>query len=60
MRVRLPLTATSKNNLSALNEAVRILNESGSICWQVGNHVDRGEVYPLDMILYQQFKNHSH
>ena len=28
----------------------------GSICWQVGNHVDRGEVFPLDMLLYPSFK----
>ena len=40
-------------------EAVRLLNPSGSICWQVGNHVDNGEIYPLDIILYQIFKNHG-
>ncbi len=28
----------------------------GSICWQVGNHVDAGEVYPLDILLYDFFK----
>lgn len=40
-------------------EAVRLLHPSGSICWQVGNHVDNGEIYPLDIILYQIFKNHG-
>lgn len=28
----------------------------GSICWQVGNHVDKGEVFPLDILLYGFFK----
>jgi adenine-specific DNA-methyltransferase len=28
----------------------------GSICWQVGNHVDKGEVFPLDILLYPFFK----
>lgn len=32
------------------------LAPGGSICWQVGNHVDRGEVYPLDILLYDYFK----
>jgi adenine-specific DNA-methyltransferase len=36
--------------------AVRVLADGGSICWQVGNHVDRGEVFPLDAILYPIFK----
>ena len=38
-------------------EAVRVLHPQGSVCWQVGNHVDAGEVYPLDTILYPIFKN---
>lgn len=40
-------------------ECVRLLHPSGSICWQVGNHVQNGEVFPLDIILYQLFKNHG-
>jgi adenine-specific DNA-methyltransferase len=32
---------------------------NGSICWQVGNHVDDGEVFPLDVVLYPLFKNHG-
>ncbi len=34
----------------------RILNDSGSICWQVGNYIDKGEVYPLDILYYDIFK----
>lgn len=44
---------------ATIAEAVRLLNPKGSICWQVGNHVDEGEVFPLDIILYDLFKNHG-
>lgn len=37
-------------------ECARIVAPSGSICWQVGNHVDAGEVVPLDVVLYPLFK----
>jgi adenine-specific DNA-methyltransferase len=39
-----------------ISEVVRVLADDGSICWQVGNHIDRGEVYPLDAVLYPIFK----
>jgi adenine-specific DNA-methyltransferase len=32
------------------------LAPGGSICWQIGNHVCNGEVYPLDILLYGIFK----
>lgn len=32
------------------------LAPGGSICWQVGNHVDNQEVFPLDILLYPFFK----
>ena len=37
-------------------ECVRLLHPSGSLCWQVGNFVDRGEIVPLDTVLYPIFK----
>jgi adenine-specific DNA-methyltransferase len=37
-------------------ECVRLLNPRGSICWQVGNHVQNGEIFPLDTMLYPIFK----
>lgn len=37
-------------------ESVRILKPSGSLCWQVGNYIDKGEVFPLDILLYPAFK----
>lgn len=39
-----------------LAELVRVVAETGSICWQVGNYVDRGEVFPLDIYYYPMFK----
>jgi adenine-specific DNA-methyltransferase len=44
---------------ACIAEAVRLLHPRGSICWQVGNHVDNGEVFPLDILLYGLFKNHG-
>jgi len=33
------------------------LSGDGSICWQVGNFVEKGEIYPLDIYFYSIFKN---
>lgn len=35
----------------------RVLHPQGSICWQVGNYVSRGEIVPLDAVLYPIFKD---
>ncbi|WP_375415388.1 DNA-methyltransferase [uncultured Bradyrhizobium sp.] len=42
-----------------ISECVRLMHDQGSICWQVGNHVQDGEVFPLDIILYRIFKDHG-
>jgi len=39
-----------------INLCIDKLAPGGSICWQVGNHVDGGEVYPLDILIYDFFK----
>ena len=39
-----------------ITELHRVLHETGSICWQVGNFVEKGEVYPLDIMYYSIFK----
>jgi adenine-specific DNA-methyltransferase len=44
---------------TVIAECVRLLNEQGSICWQVGNHVVNGEIWPLDILLYPVFKKHG-
>lgn len=39
-----------------ISEMSRITREDGSIVWQVGNHVNKGEVFPLDIYFYPIFK----
>jgi DNA modification methylase len=39
-----------------IGELYRVLREDGSICWQVGNFIQKGEVYPLDIFYYEIFK----
>ncbi len=46
-----------ENQREIIAECVRLLADDGSICWQVGNHVDNGEVFPLDILLYPIFRS---
>jgi len=41
---------------ATIEKLTRVLHPQGSICWQVGNFVDRGEVFPLDVYYYPIFK----
>lgn len=36
-------------------QCVELLKDSGSICWQVGNYVDNGEIIPIDYLIYPIF-----
>jgi adenine-specific DNA-methyltransferase len=56
---RQSLDSYVESQASVISECVRLLSPKGSICWQVGNHIHKGEVFPLDMILYHLFKNHG-
>ena len=40
-------------------ECMRLLHPNGSLCWQTGNHVDDGEIFPLDTVLYPVFKQNG-
>ncbi len=40
-------------------ECVRVLSDTGSICWQLGNYIDSGEIVPLDAILYPIFRDQN-
>ncbi|MDF5716078.1 MAG: site-specific DNA-methyltransferase [Rhizonema sp. NSF051] len=42
-----------------VDELVRVLSPQGSLCWQVGNYVHKGEIFPLDILYYPLFKNHG-
>jgi adenine-specific DNA-methyltransferase len=48
-----------ESQAATIAEAVRLLDTNGSICWQVGNYVDNGEVVPLDIFLYPLFSSHG-
>lgn len=42
---------------AVITESLRILKPSGSICWQVGNFIEKGagDIIPLDIVLYPIF-----
>ena len=40
-----------------IEECVRLLRPTGSICWQVGNYVENGEITPLDTLLFPIFRS---
>src|SRR5713101_1617928 len=38
---------------SVIKECVRVLKRGGSLCWEVGNYVEKREVFPLDAFFYR-------
>jgi adenine-specific DNA-methyltransferase len=48
-----------KTQEEIISELVRTLSDKGSLCWQVGNYVDKGEIFPLDFFYYQIFKEYG-
>jgi len=42
-----------------IKELVRVVASDGSICWQTGNYVQNGEIFPLDMFYYPAFVKHG-
>ena len=56
---RTSLESYVEAQMRVIDKCVRVLHPNGSICWQVGNHVDKGEVFPLDIVLYEIFKRHG-
>ena len=53
---RSPLEEYLEDQAAVIAECVRVLHPRGSLCWQVGNHVQAGEIVPLDTVLYPVFK----
>jgi site-specific DNA-methyltransferase (adenine-specific)/adenine-specific DNA-methyltransferase len=47
-----PLAHYLKEQEPVIRELHRVLAHTGSICWQVGNYVNQGEVFPLDNYCY--------
>jgi len=52
---KLKLELYQQQQAAAIRECARILAPKGSICWQVGNYVDKGSIIPLDTILFPKF-----
>jgi len=52
---RLKLEDYLEQQSLVIRECVRCLSPKGSICWQVGNYVDKGSIIPLDTVLYPIF-----
>ena len=50
------LDAYLADQARVIEECVRVLHPQGSLCWQVGNYVDNGEIIPLDAVLYPIFR----
>jgi adenine-specific DNA-methyltransferase len=48
------------NQREVIAECVRITAEGGSICWQVGHHVNgHAQIIPLDIVLHPLFAEHG-
>ena len=56
---RLHLEVYLKQQEEVIRECVRTLSPLGSICWQVGNYVDKGSIIPLDTVLYPIFAKYG-
>ena len=56
---RTPLDAYVQSQAQVISECVRLLHPRGSLCWQIGNHVRKGEIFPLDIVLYPLFHEHG-
>lgn len=52
---KLDLDVYLQQQAQIIQECVRIVSPQGSICWQVGNYVNRGSIIPLDTVLYPLF-----
>lgn len=52
---RNPVAQYVEQQRAVIQECVRTLKPGGSICWQVGNYVDRGAIIPLDYLLFPVF-----
>lgn len=56
---RTSLESYVQGQAQVIAECMRLLHPQGSICWQIGNHVQNGEIFPLDIVLYHVFKDHG-
>jgi DNA modification methylase len=43
--------------MALIKELVRVMKPTGSLCWQVGNYIEKLEIFPLDIYYYPMFKD---
>jgi len=48
-----------KTQESIIELLIDKLSDRGSICWEVGNYIEKAEIFPLDFFYYQIFKKHK-
>jgi DNA modification methylase len=53
---RISIEAYLGRQATTIVRLVQVLKDTGSLCWQVGNFVEDGEVFPLDIYYYPLFK----
>jgi DNA modification methylase len=56
---RLRLGAYIEQQKNVVSECARTLSPHGSICWQVGNFVEKGGIVPLDIALHPRKKTEN-
>jgi|TARA_Y100000294_G_scaffold140391_1_gene134123 DNA modification methylase len=58
-----PFDEYIESQKEVINLCTKKLNRHGSICWQIGNNIQgkgkNSEVFPLDIIFYDLFKNNG-
>lgn len=53
---RVNIESYIKEQKEIIFECHRVLKDTGNICWQVGNFVEKGEIIPIDILLYPIFR----
>lgn len=56
---RLKLDDYLEQQEKVIEQCARVTKDTGSICWQVGNHVEKGSIIPLDAVLFPIFQKHG-
>ena len=54
---KLRLSAYIEEQTKVIKECVRVLSQTGSLCWQIGNYVNKSSIVPLDTALYPIFSS---
>ena len=52
---KIPLENYLRQQEEVIGKCVEKLKPNGSICWEVGNYIERNRIYPLDSLLYPVF-----